>query len=32
MTAPQTWAPIDHVDATWEDLPRDRRCVPDYWF
>jgi len=26
--------PIDHFDglASWEDLPRDGRCVRDYWF
>lgn len=26
--------PIDHFDGfgTWEDLPRDGRCVRDYWF
>lgn len=26
--------PIDHFDGltTWEDLPRDGRCVGDYWF
>ena len=26
--------PIDHFDglATFEDLPRDGRCVADYWF
>jgi hypothetical protein len=26
--------PIRHFDglATWEDLPRDGRCVRDYWF
>jgi len=34
MTAPQSWAPSDHVDGfdTWEDLPRDGRCMPGYWF
>jgi hypothetical protein len=26
--------PIDHFDGLekWEDLPRDGRCVGDYWF
>jgi hypothetical protein len=26
--------PIDHFDGfdTWDDLPRDGRCVRDYWF
>lgn len=26
--------PIDHFDGlnTWNDLPRDGRCVGDYWF
>jgi hypothetical protein len=26
--------PIDHFDGleSWEDLPRDGRCVRDYWF
>jgi hypothetical protein len=26
--------PIDHFDGfdTWQDLPRDGRCVRDYWF
>ncbi len=26
--------PIDHFDGldTWTDLPRDGRCVADYWF
>jgi len=26
--------PIDHFDglATFDDLPRDGRCVADYWF
>jgi hypothetical protein len=26
--------PIDHFDVleTWQDLPRDGRCVADYWF
>lgn len=26
--------PIDHFDGfdTFEDLPRDGRCVADYWF
>lgn len=26
--------PIDHFDGLdkWEDLPRDGRCVADYWF
>lgn len=26
--------PIDHFDGldTFEDLPRDNRCVADYWF
>ena len=26
--------PIDHFDglASWADLPRDGRCVRDYWF
>ena len=26
--------PVDHFDGfdTWEDLPRDGRCVRDYWF
>jgi len=26
--------PIDHFDGlnTWDDLPRDGRCVGDYWF
>jgi hypothetical protein len=26
--------PIDHFDGlrTFEDLPRDGRCVSDYWF
>jgi hypothetical protein len=26
--------PVDHFDgfASWEDLPRDGRCVRDYWF
>ena len=33
---PETVAriPIDHFDGlnTWNDLPRDGRCVGDYWF
>jgi hypothetical protein len=36
LTEPQLVAdvPIDHFDGfdTWEDLPRDGRCVRDYWF
>ena len=26
--------PVDHFDGlvTWNDLPRDGRCVADYWF
>jgi hypothetical protein len=26
--------PIDHFDGldTWEDLPRDGRCIRDHWF
>jgi hypothetical protein len=36
LTDPEPVArvPIDHFDgyATWKDLPRDGRCVGDYWF
>ncbi len=36
LAEPQAVAdvPIDHFDGfdTWEDLPRDGRCVRDYWF
>lgn len=36
MAEPGTIAalPIDHFDGleTWEDLPRDGRCVQDLWF
>ena len=36
LTAPEAVArvPIDHFDGfdKWEDLPRDGRCVADYWF
>jgi hypothetical protein len=36
LTEPETVAkiPIDRFDGldTFEDLPRDGRCVGDYWF
>jgi hypothetical protein len=36
LTEPEVVAPIpiDHFDglASFEDLPRDGRCVADYWF
>jgi hypothetical protein len=36
LTEPELVAnvPIDHFDGldTFEDLPRDGRCVSDYWF
>ena len=36
LAEPETVAkiPIDHFDGldTFEDLPRDGRCVADYWF
>jgi hypothetical protein len=36
LTEPEalTQVPIDHFDGlvTFEDLPRDGRCVKDYWF
>ena len=36
LTEPEAVAqvPIDHFDGlvTFEDLPRDGRCVSDYWF
>jgi len=36
LAAPEEVAdvPIDHFDGlqTWEDLPRDGRCVRDLWF
>lgn len=36
LAEPQAVAaiPIDHFDGleTWEDLPRDGKCVADYWF
>jgi len=36
LAAPERVAdvPIDHFDGfdTWQDLPRDGRCVRDYWF
>ena len=36
LAEPETVAsiPIDHFDGleTFEDLPRDGRCVKDYWF
>lgn len=36
LTEPEAVArvPVDHFDGldTWEDLPRDGRCVADYWF
>ncbi|HJY38721.1 MAG TPA: hypothetical protein VJ299_14685 [Steroidobacteraceae bacterium] len=36
LAEPQAVAqiPIDHFDGldTFEDLPRDGRCVADYWF
>jgi len=36
LAAPEVVAkiPIDHFDGldTFEDLPRDGRCVADYWF
>jgi len=36
LTEPEAVAriPIDHFDGldTFEDLPRDGRCVADYWF
>ena len=36
LAAPEAVAqiPIDHFDGldTFEDLPRDGRCVADYWF
>ena len=36
LAEPDTVAkiPIDHFDGlnTFEDLPRDGRCVADYWF
>ena len=36
MTEPDCIAliPIDHFDGlvTWEDLPRDERCIRDMWF
>jgi hypothetical protein len=36
LSEPQTVAniPIDHFDGldTFDDLPRDGKCVADYWF